>query len=167
MEFLLSLGSNLGDRLENLRVTRRILAQLSGSSVTASAGIYETDPVDVPDEHSNTKFLNTVLAFETGLSPQVLSDSLHSIETSAGRVRTSNRNEPRIIDIDIICAGNIVIPSGKLIIPHPRWHERRFVVQPMADLRPDLVAPGRALPVKELLLTLPETPKVLLFSREW
>ena len=167
MEIVLSLGSNLGDRLTNLSDTRAGIEKISGVRLISSAPIYETEPVDVLPLHKNILFLNTVIIIDYKQQISELSLSLHNIESEHGRTRSSDRNLPRRIDIDIICADDLKINQAGLIVPHPRWHERRFVVQPFADVRPNLVVPGQAKSVKELLLTLPGRPKVLLLTDKW
>lgn len=167
MEIVLSLGSNLGDRLTNLTDTRASIEKISGVRLISSSPVYETEPVDVLPVHKNILFLNTVLIIDYTQQLSELSMNLHNIESGHGRTRSSDRNLPRRIDIDIICAGDMKINQAGLIVPHPRWHERRFVVQPFADVRPDLIVPGQTKSVKELLLTLPAKPKVLLLTDKW
>lgn len=167
MEYAVSLGSNLGDRLASLRKARESIAALPGTTLIASSPVYETEPVGVADEHRQKFFLNAVIVFETDLQPADLSASLREIEISAGRARPAGRNAPRTLDLDIIYAGATLINTSALTIPHPRWAERRFVVQPLADLRPDLILPGQVHAVRQILLTLPPSPKVVCFRDQW
>lgn len=127
----LSLGSNLGDR-------RKQLAEAVGSlgtSVQAVSPVYETDPVGGPDQG---RFLNLVVELDTALSPRELLAVCHRLESAAGRVR-QERWGPRSLDVDIVWIDGITVDEPDLQIPHPRMHERRFVLAPLADLAPELV----------------------------
>lgn len=155
MEIGLSLGSNLDHRLDNLREAVRRIGLLPGTHVTAKAPIYETEPVDVKPEYRPLEYLNTVIIIESTMELSALSDAVHQIESDMGRVRTEDRNAPRPIDIDILYAGNIRRADGILDLPHPKWAHRRFVLQPLADVRPFLRLPGEPRPVSEVLKTLP------------
>jgi 2-amino-4-hydroxy-6-hydroxymethyldihydropteridine diphosphokinase len=168
MEVGLSLGSNLGDRLVHLARARQAIARLPGVDLLASSPVYETEPVGVRPRFRHLAFLNAVVVVESALAPQRLLDELHAIEADLGRARAGgDRNAPRPIDIDVLYAGAERIVTPDLTVPHPRWAERRFVVQPLADVRPDRVLPGEARPVRAVLLSLPDEPKVILFKREW
>jgi 2-amino-4-hydroxy-6-hydroxymethyldihydropteridine diphosphokinase len=155
MEIGLSLGSNLDQRLEHLREATRLVALLPGTHLLAKAPVYETEPVDVKEEFRHLEYLNTVIIIESTLPLDAFSDAIHKIEADMGRVRTEDRNAPRIIDIDILYAGNIERRDGILDLPHPKWAHRRFVIQPLADVRPFLHLPGEPRPVSELLKSLP------------
>lgn len=167
MEFGLSLGSNLGDRLAHLVRARDAIIDLPGVASTARSHVYETEPVDVRPEYADVPFLNAVLIVWTKLAPHVLAQQVHEIEAQAGRVRTEDRNTPRPLDIDFIYADELTLDSPNLQLPHPRWAGRRFVVQPLADVRPDLVLPGQRHSVCEVLRSLPDSPKVALFAQPW
>ena len=167
LEIGLSLGSNLGDRFENCRAARRAVAGLPGLEIRAASPLYETEPVDVAPEHRARPFLNAVLVAAGRTDPARLAPQLRRIEEKMGRVRTGDRNAPRPMDIDILYAGGLRIEKEGLTVPHPRCLERRFVVQPLADVRPDLVLPGETRTVIEVLLALPERPRVVLFARAW
>ena len=168
MEIGLSLGSNLGDRLKNLEGARAAIARLPGAKLVASSRVYETEPVGVRPEFAGQRFLNAVIVIvTTTVSPQDLLAAIHSIEAGQGRVRTEDRNAPRPVDIDMIYAGDCTLGSPSLTLPHPRWAERRYVVQPLADVRPALRLPGRAETVAEVLLSLPESPKAVVYSPQW
>jgi 2-amino-4-hydroxy-6-hydroxymethyldihydropteridine diphosphokinase len=167
MEMGLSLGSNLGDRLRNLQTAKAELAAIPGIEILERAPVYETEPVDVAPAHQHRRFLNTVILIETSKSPEELLRFLRIIEQRQGRRRTADRNAPRPIDIDIIFAGQMRRRGGPLTLPHPRWAERRFVVQPLADLRPDLVLPDEPRPVLDVLRALPPVPKAVLFAHDW
>ncbi len=167
MEIGLSLGSNLGNRLEHLRQAKAIISGIKDVTAVKSSSVYETDPVGVSVEYSQITFLNAVLIASVNFSLESLFDSLIVIEKKMGRRRGNDRNAPRPIDIDIIFAGDAVIRTASLEIPHPRWALRRFVVQPLAELNPDLRIPGENRTVQEVLLALPTEPKVILFSSQW
>ena len=166
MEIGLSLGSNVGARLENLSKARGSIASIDGLRILAAAPVYETDPVGVDDRYAHLPFLNTILIIETALDMHGLHQCLSLIELAMGRDRTE-KNAPRVMDIDIIYAGSTVLHGPDLTIPHPRWNTRRFVVQPLADVRPDLVVPGQPKSAADILSELPEIPVVKLFSRDW
>ena len=130
----LSLGSNLGDR-------RQFLAEAVGSlgtSVVAVSPVYETDPVGGPDQG---RFLNLVVQLETDLTPRQLLAVCHRLESGAQRVRTQ-RWGPRTLDVDIIWIDDVTVDEPDLVIPHPRWSERTFVLAPLRDLAPELVDPA-------------------------
>ena len=167
MEFGLSLGSNLGDRVAHLREARKRIRAIEGLQVAACSSLYETEPVGVRPEFRDRRFLNAVLAVECALLPDALAARLHAIEAEMGRVRGEDRNAPRPVDIDVIYAERVQIRSETLTIPHPRWAERRFVAQPLAEIRPALVLPGVALSVEQVLRSLPYHPEVVLCRRRW
>jgi 2-amino-4-hydroxy-6-hydroxymethyldihydropteridine diphosphokinase len=105
---------------------------------------------------------------ESGLTSTALLPMLQAIEADEGRVRDdADRNAPRPLDIDILYEDAALIRTDAAIVPHPRWFERRFVVQPLADVRPDLAFPPDGLTPRQALLALPPEPKVVAFCREW
>ena len=167
MEVGLSLGTNLGDRLAHLREGRRRVAALPGLALVASGGVYETAPVDVQPEYADMAFLNSVLIVETETPPMLLGEHLRAIEAAMGRVRSADRNAPRPIDIDVLYAGELILDDAEMTLPHPRWCLRRFVVQPLADVRAALVLPGYTSPVAEILASLPAEPPVTLLHAAW
>jgi 2-amino-4-hydroxy-6-hydroxymethyldihydropteridine diphosphokinase len=127
----LSLGSNLGDRRKQLAEAIGSL----GSWVAAVSPVYETDPVGGPDQG---RFLNLVVELHTELTPRELLAVCHRLESAAGRVR-QERWGPRSLDVDIVWIDGVTLDEPDLQIPHPRMHERRFVLAPLADLAPELV----------------------------
>ncbi len=129
----LSLGSNLGDRRQFIAEA----VQSLGSSVVAVSPVYETDPVGGPEQG---RFLNIVVQLETELSPRELLAVCHRLESGAQRVRMQ-RWGPRTLDVDIIWIDGVELDEPDLQIPHPRWSVRTFVLQPLADLAPELVDP--------------------------
>ena len=167
MEVGLSLGSNWGNRITHLAEARRRIGLVPGLRVVAQAPLYETDPVGVKPEYAHLKFLNTVLILESELSVEQLHVQMARIENELGRVRSSDRFAPRVIDIDILYAGDHVMDEDALTIPHPRWSKRRFVLQPLVDVRPDLVLPGVPMTAQEFLAALPSGESVALFAKDW
>ncbi len=155
MEIGLGLGSNLDHRLAFLREAVTRVAALPETHVLAKAPVYETEPVDVKPEYATLEYLNTVIIVESTLALPAFSEAIHQIETDMGRVRCEDRNAPRPIDIDILYAGDLQQADGILDLPHPRWAERRFVVQPLADVRPFLHLPGQTRPMSDILKSLP------------
>ena len=127
----ISIGSNLGDRVQYLRDAVESLPD-----VVAVSPVYETDPVGGPDQGT---FLNLVVEMSTSISPLDLLGVCHRIEMAADRVREV-RWGPRTIDLDIIWMDGIEMDSERLTIPHPRWKDRRFVLAPLRDLAPELVS---------------------------
>lgn len=128
----LSLGTNLGSREENLAKARALIAEKLGT-VPISAGIMETEPVDVPEEFAALKFLNEMILVKTEKGPYEVSEIVHKIEDEMGRIRTV-KNGPRVIDIDIIAYNDLVLDDPILTLPHPRAMERSFVLTPWKNL---------------------------------
>lgn len=161
-----ALGSNLGDRLGNLRRARVSLVKIPGvgDPVLASA-IYATAPVDC--EEGAGEFLNAVMEFAYDGNARDLLPQLKAIETSLGRPSDHTRNLSRALDIDLLYADALEIRGQGLQVPHPRMLARRFVLQPLADIRADLVLPGQEKPVSELLALLDECPRVVRLTNDW
>jgi 2-amino-4-hydroxy-6-hydroxymethyldihydropteridine diphosphokinase len=131
---IVCLGSNIEPRVAHLDWAQEALCALPATILTACGETDETEPVDVPEEFSERKFLNRILVFETGLSPREFSDRMHRIEDELGRVRGEVRNVPRTIDIDMIDYEGVVMDDPELTLPHPRAKERAFVMQPLARM---------------------------------
>ncbi len=167
IEYGFSLGSNLGDRLANLSAARQALLAAPGARLLAASPVYETEPVGVKPEFAHLAFLNAVLVVASPEPPEAWLQRLHDIEYGMGRERGSDRNAPRHIDVDILYAGDACIGSAGLSIPHPRWALRRFVVQPLADVRPQLRLPGLDRRVAEVLAALPPGEAVTPFATDW
>jgi 2-amino-4-hydroxy-6-hydroxymethyldihydropteridine diphosphokinase len=161
-----ALGSNLGDRLANLHAARKAIVDLAGvESPILSSAIYETEPVDC--ERGAEKFLNAVLEFDYEGDPVNLLKNLTEIERVLGRPRDRARNVSRQIDIDLLYLGEMKIDTAEVQLPHPRMHSRRFVLQPLADIRPDLLLPRQAKTVRELLARLDDSGKVVRLTNDW
>lgn len=133
-----SVGSNIGDRKANCR--SGIEAVTTGGSVvlTGSSGFYETEPVDYVDQDW---FVNAAIRVETTLSPIQLLERLKDIEKSVGRTESALRFGPRVLDLDILLFDDRVMNTDRLVIPHPRMHERRFVLKPVCDMDPFVIHP--------------------------
>lgn len=162
----IALGSNLGDRLEHLRTARNRVLQLPGvSGPVIDSRVYETEPVGSGPEAA--AYLNAVIEVEFDGQPITLLDGLQSIEAAHGRPSKRPRNAPRTIDLDILYAGNLVLSNEEVVIPHPRLHLRRFVLTPLADIRPQLVLPGQQQTIASLLAHLHDPAAVELFTEQW
>ncbi len=144
---VLSLGSNLGERMDYLQGAVRALADTPDVWVTGVSPVYETDPVDAPE--GSKKFLNAVVLFDTTLSARTLLDRVLAIEDAYGRVR-AERNAPRTLDVDLIVVGDRRADDEDLQLPHPRAAERAFVLVPWLELEPDAEIPGAG-PIAELV----------------
>jgi 2-amino-4-hydroxy-6-hydroxymethyldihydropteridine diphosphokinase len=140
----LALGSNLGNRLANLK--QAIGALTPQLEVKAKSQVYETPPWGYEDQ---PKFLNQVVKATTYLDPEPLLKHLKRLETALGR-KESFPNGPRLIDIDILFFDDVVLDTPMLVIPHPRLHERAFVLLPLMDLDPDLVHPLNKKSIREM-----------------
>lgn len=149
----IALGSNLGDRLANLRDACAFLREISTiGEPLLTAPIYQTEPLLCPP--GSPEFLNTVIEIHfTGTAMELLGTT-RAIELKMGRAPSSERNAPRVIDIDLLYFGEESIENDSLILPHPRICERRFVLQPLADIRPGLILPGQTDDIASLLQNL-------------
>jgi 2-amino-4-hydroxy-6-hydroxymethyldihydropteridine diphosphokinase len=166
MRTAVALGSNLGDRLENLRAARRQIIKLGDVRPPVfSAGIYETEPVDC--EPGASKFLNTVIEFDFEGDPVQLLEQLARIEESLGRKRDHPKNVSRRIDIDLLYCGDQRIENERLQLPHARMHLRRFVLQPLADIRGDLILPNQRKTVREFLPESDTSGEVVRLMNDW
>ncbi len=150
----LALGTNLGDREENLRRALRYLGAMV--IIRDRSPIYETEPWGIADQ---PRFLNMVVSGETGLTPHELLELLKSIERAMGRTQ-GIRYGPRVIDLDILFYDDLLITTVDLVVPHPHLAERRFVLVPLADIAPDLVHPELGASIRALKTRLPEDDSV-------
>jgi 2-amino-4-hydroxy-6-hydroxymethyldihydropteridine diphosphokinase len=150
MNFGIALGSNLGDRAANIqRGVELLIESVPGIRLNASAQVYETEPVDCAP--GTQAFLNTVIEVAADCLPSELHAHLKDIEQALGRPEQRERNSPRSLDLDLLYADDVVSDDPVLTLPHPRMHLRRFVLEPLADIRPELVLPGQQVSVAELL----------------
>jgi len=145
----LALGSNQGNRLENLQGAVDALAETDGVEIAAVSGVFETDPVGGPQQPD---YLNAVVVVLTTLSARELLGRAHEIEQRFGRVR-AERWGPRTLDVDIVAVGDELVDEPDLVVPHPRAAERAFVLLPWLDADPDAALPGRG-PIADLLTRL-------------
>jgi len=152
------MGSNLSDRLMNLTQAGEAIRKQIGDLVKQS-GVYESEAWGYSSAHS---FYNCCLSVRTQLPPLRVMDTLLSIETSMGRVRKEGGYADRLIDIDLLFYGDLVLDHPRLILPHPALHTRRFVLQPLADIAPEKTHPGSGLQVIELLDRCPDQSKLML-----
>ncbi len=168
MEIGFSLGSNLGDKIGNLRLAAREILAMEDAQLVGKSSLYETEPVDVKPEYQHLKFLNSVLVISSEVPAETWLERIGDLEVRLGRERDrTDKNAPRNLDVDIIFAGDRLIGSGGLTVPHPRWAERRFVVQPLAELQPDRVLPGMDRSVSDILNTLPGEDELIQLDAEW
>jgi len=148
------LGSNLGDREENLRRAIDALGSLPGTAVVRKSHLRETEPVGFQDQ---PRFLNGAVELETSLEAFELLGAMLDIERRLGRRRAGVKGGPRTIDLDLLVYDDLQIAKPDLELPHPRLAERRFVLEPLADLDPALAVPGRGA-VETLLAKLDSGP---------
>ena len=134
----IALGANLGDTAAALDAASAALDRLPRTRLLRRSSLYRSAPVDA----TGPDYLNAVAEIETGLGAEELLAQLHAIEQRQGRVRTL-RNAPRTLDLDLLLYGDETIATPALTVPHPRLHERAFVLVPLHELAPDLVVPGR------------------------
>jgi 2-amino-4-hydroxy-6-hydroxymethyldihydropteridine diphosphokinase len=145
---VISLGSNLGERLTSLQGAINALADTPEVWITGVSPVYETDPVDAPA--GSETFLNAVVLLDTTLAATRLLDRAHAIEDAFGRDRSAGENSPRTLDVDIIVVGDRRRDDEVISLPHPRAAERAFVLQPWYDVEPDAEIPDAGL-IAELL----------------
>ena len=146
----IGLGANLGDREAALRAALEALAATPGIEVDAVSAFRETEPVGFTDQ---PRFVNAAARLVTELPPRALLERLLAVERALGRTRDGPRWGPRTIDLDLLLYGDVVLEEPGLSVPHPRLAERRFVLEPLAELDPGLVVPRRG-PLGQLLATL-------------
>lgn len=146
----LALGSNLGDRISNLRKARDLLRALSPDGVLFDqAPLYQSEPLDCSPDAPD--FFNTVIEIDFIGDPYELLRSTQGIEFHLGRETVREQNAPRVIDIDILYFGQSVVRGDILTIPHPQITHRRFVLQPLSDIRPHFILPGDIVTIEEHL----------------
>ena len=145
---VLAIGSNLGERLNNLQGAVNSLADTPEVWVTAVSPVYETAPVDAPEDSKD--YLNAVVLADTTLSARTLLERALAVEDAYGRERTTERHAPRTLDVDLIVVGDRRANDDDLVLPHPKAHERAFVLAPWNDVEPDAELLDQG-PVVELL----------------
>jgi 2-amino-4-hydroxy-6-hydroxymethyldihydropteridine diphosphokinase len=162
----IALGSNVGERLSHLRTGRDAVLTAPGvSGPLLLSRIYQTEPVGSgPDAEP---YLNAVVEVEFDGPPIALLGALQAIEAAHGRPSKRPRNAPRTLDLDILYVGNFTLSNQEVVIPHPRLHQRRFVLAPLADIRPTLILPGHEQTVAELLAGLQDPAAVEVFRERW
>ena len=163
----IALGSNLGPRLANLQAAMALLRRVArpGGEV-AQAPVYQTSPVRCRD--GSPDFYNTVVEIGYDGSPGEFLKHAQAIESALGRLPSTERNAPRLIDIDLLYFGNTTLDSRTLVLPHPRLTQRRFVLQPLADIRPNLILPGDDRSIAERLAKLvSDEPPLTLVHANW
>ena len=154
-----ALGTNLGDREENLaRGVQGLAAR--GLHITARSSVYETEPVGGP---AQGHYLNAVVQAETALDPADVLASCREVEHDLGRVRAAP-NAPRTLDLDLLLYGDLVLRSAGLTVPHPRMHERRFVLVPLAEIAPATRHPVLGLTAAEMAADCPDRSAVALYG---
>lgn len=154
MKAFISAGSNLGDRMQNLQFA---IAELSkGNSITRVSSCFETEPVGYLEQ---PWFLNIVIELDTEFSPLELLEYCQNIEASCGRIR-SFQNAPRTLDLDILLFDDSVLNEERLVIPHPRLQERKFVLEPLAQIAPNLMHPIFMKSISALLKDCPDTSDI-------
>jgi 2-amino-4-hydroxy-6-hydroxymethyldihydropteridine diphosphokinase len=161
-----ALGSNIGDRLENLRRARSAIHSLSKvTKPFLASSIYATAPIGC--ESGAGEFLNAVIEFGYEGDARDLMTEFQGIEASLGRPSRHTRNESRTIDIDLLYAGDMQVNERDLAIPHPRIAGRLFVMRPLAEIRPELILPGQQETVAEIVATLQNSDTVRPLTNEW
>jgi len=154
------LGSNIGDKIGNCRLAIEKMDQLAGCTVAACSSLFKTEPEGVTGQDW---YINCVSQLTTSLSPCELIKDLLYIEHAMGRKRRK-RWEARIIDLDILLFGHQVLHTDHLVIPHPLMHKRRFVLEPLTQLAPELIHPVLKVSIRRLLEALPAGPSVEFFG---
>ena len=149
-----ALGSNVGDRAAHLGRALGAMAALPGTDVLHASVFFETAAVRVGTADPGGPYLNAAAVIETNLSPRELLAALHKIEAAQGRDRTLPRGSPRPLDLDLLVYADRVINDGDLVVPHPRITERAFVLEPLAEIAPDLPVPPSGRTVAALLAEL-------------
>jgi len=162
MLVFIGVGSNLGDKVGNCRRAIEAIVSDGRNRIVQCSPLYQTEPVGKKDQDW---FVNGVVAVETSMDPGELLDFLLTTEKRMGRVR-GERWGPRVIDLDILLFGQEAINEDGLHVPHPRLHQRRFVLSPLRDIAPGLVHPLLGKTISQILAELPGEEKVLLLAGE-
>jgi 2-amino-4-hydroxy-6-hydroxymethyldihydropteridine diphosphokinase len=136
----IGIGSNLGDPEANVRAGAGALRRLADSILVAASSLYRTAPIGITDQPD---FINAVVALDTRLAPRAMLQGLHAIERIHGRTRSPVRGGPRSLDLDLLLYGELRVVEADITLPHPRLHERAFVLVPLHEIAPMLEIPGR------------------------
>lgn len=162
----IAFGSNLGDRREHLIQAREALLAVFGTSAMDFSALYESAPVDCPDD--SERFYNAVGAFHCDLGAETVLEHCQSIEAHLGRPEQREMNAPRPIDLDILYFGSLQQDLPRLTLPHPRLTQRRFVLEPLAAIRAELILPGETATVAELSKNLvSDEPPLRIVASTW
>lgn len=154
-----SLGANLGDRLATLESVCDYLSELFGALRLSQ--VYETEPIGCPP--GSPAYLNACVEVSTTMKPADILRCCQTIEKDLGRTRSGQYGEPRTCDIDILYCGDIICQTPELTLPHPRAHQREFVLRPLCDIDPQLILPGEKENVQQLLNHLPSSGSVVIY----
>ncbi len=149
----ISVGSNIGDKLENCRRGIAALAAAAGVRITGNSHFYKTEPVDFK---AQDWFVNGVIRIDSTLGPFELLERMQTVQREAGRPPDRVRLGPRVLDLDLLMYDQLVLQEPRLCLPHPRMHRRRFVLQPLCDIAPTLVHPILGKDIRSLLSALDE-----------
>ncbi len=153
----IGLGTNIGDRLENIKAAIRFLNKTDGTQVLNISSIYESEPMYKPDQNP---FYNAIVEIKTELDPVLLLQELKKIEEIMGRNFNAPRNSPRIIDLDIEYFNDLIMETDSLKIPHPAIYERLFVLKPMNELDPNFKCNKTGKTVRHLLAECPDKSRI-------
>lgn len=156
MRIFIGIGSNLGDKRKNIERVIEEIKRLNIIKVKKVSNLYETEPVGGPPQD---KFLNGVIEIETSISPKILLALLKTIEEEMGRKPSDVKWGPRQIDLDILLFGDLVIDEFDLKIPHPLMHKRRFVIEPLSEIAPEVIHPVLNKSISELFSALKSNEK--------
>ena len=158
----IGLGSNVGNRADNCRNAIEALSACEGCRLEAQSALYETEPVYLEDQNW---FINCAALLRTCLEPEAVLAQLQAIEQGVGRSLDGPKYGPRVLDLDILFFDDLVLEVGQLQVPHPRLHERRFVLKPLCDIAPEHVHPVLGRTVRSLLSGLDDgEKKVILYK---
>lgn len=160
-------GSNEGDRVQHLRAAKSRILAMPGVRLIGQSSLYETEPVGVKPEYQHLKFLNAVIVVASSVPLLDLQQNVMAIELDGGRRRSEDKFAPRPLDIDILFAGDAVMNTPSLKLPHPQCFKRRFVLAPLAEIMPGLVLPTASRCVADLLNQLPGQEQVVKLPGTW